>query len=159
MRLNAFLAKLSARIAPHQAVRNIIIPQMNSPEVVDSFEPEFRKELENFFEYRAIDMMDHLAVNEYWFLATAAAALVRSQSLPVGPIGVQDGIFALRHRIQRDSDGAGVFALLLKGQADKLNAAQAAYAKQEGLLVWGESYNGSMLMKVNPVFFANTGEW
>lgn len=159
MGLNAFLAKLSARIAPHTAVRNIVVPQMNSPEVVDSFEPEFRKELENFFDYRAIDMMDHLAVNEYWFLKMAAAALVRSQSLPVRPIGVQDGIFALRHRIQRDSDDAGVFALLLMGQADKLNAAQAAYAKQEGLLVWGESYNGSMLMKVNPVFFANTGEW
>lgn len=157
MRMNAFLSQLSARIAAH--LRNIVIAQMRSPEVFDSFEPEFRKELEIFFDYAAIDMIDHLAVNQYWFLMMAAAALVRSQSLPVRPIGVQDGIFALRHRIQCNPDGAGVFPLLLKGQADKLNAAQVAYAKQEGLLVWGESHNGSMLVNVNPAFFANTGGW
>jgi|AGTN01.1.fsa_nt_gi hypothetical protein len=159
MRLNAFLAKLSARIAPHKAVRNIVIPQMNSPEVVDSFEPEFRKELENFFEYRAIDMMDHLAVNEYWFLKMAAAALVKSRSLPATPTDVQEGIFVLRHRIWREAEGSAIFNLLLHGQGDKLTAVRTDYAKQEGLLVWGESYNGSMLMKVNPVFFANTGGW
>lgn len=159
MRLHRFLAKLSARIAPHQAVRNIVIPQMRSPEVVDSLEPEFRKELESFFDYPAIDMMDHLSVNEYWFLMMAAAALVRCQSVPCRTIDVQEGIFVLRHRIQRNAEGAGVFSTLFKGQADKLSAVQVEFAKQEGLLVWGDSYAGQLQVIVNPVFFRNTGGW
>ena len=157
--LNAFLARLSVRIEPHRSVRNIVIPQMRSPEVVDSFEPEFRKGLEGFFDYRAIDIMDYLSVNEYWFLMMAAVALVRCRSLPASCADVQEGIFVLRHRILRAEQGGAVFPILLKGQADKLNAAQVEFAKQEGLLVWGDSFAGQMEVKVNPVFFRNTGEW
>ena len=158
-KINDFLRRLSARIEPHRSVRNIVIPQMRSPEVVDSLEPEFRKELEGFFEYRAIDMMDHLSVNEYWFLMMAAAALVRCRSLPVSCADVQEGIFVLRHRILQDEQGGAVFSILLRREADKLNAAQVEFAKQEGLLVWGDSYVGQMKVNANPVFFQNTGTW
>lgn len=159
MQLNSFLAGLTARIEPQRSVRNIVIPQMRSPEVVDSFEPAFRKELEGFFEYRAIDMMDHLSVNEYWFLMMAAAALVRGRSKPLRTIDVQDGIFVLRGRIMRDVLGRTVYPVLLAGQPDKLSGEQTEYARREGLLVWGDSFSGQMLVKVNPVFFKNTGEW
>lgn len=157
--LNLFLRKLAERIAPHAAVRNLVIPQMRSPEVYDSFEPLFRKDLSEFFDARALDMMDYLSVNEYWFIMMAAAALVRCRSLPARSLDVQEGIFLLRNRLRRGPLGSKVFAKLQQGQADKLNSAEADYARREGLLVWGESYGATVIVKVNPVFFQNTGAW
>ncbi len=157
--LSAFLSKLSMRIAPHGAVRNLAIPQMNSPEVFDSFEPQFRQDLNEFFEPGAVDMIDYLSVNEYWFIMMAAAALVCCNCLPARTTDVQDGIFLLRNRIRRDPQGKAVLAKLQNGLADKLSGAETQYARQEGLLVWGETYPGgvgSLLVKVNPVFFNRT---
>lgn len=159
MQLNSFLARLTGRIAPQRDGRNLMISELRSPEVVDSLEAEFRQQLERFFDYRAIDMMDHLSVNEYWFLLMTGAALVRCRSLPASTLDVQEGIFVLRCRILRNVQGEAVFELLRKKQADKLNAAQVEFAKAEGLLVWGRTFAGQMQVKTNPVYFGNTGEW
>lgn len=155
--LNRFLNQLTRRIAPHAGVRNLVVPEMRSPEVFDSFEPEFRSDLNAWFDFRAIDMIDYLAVNEYWFIMMAAAALVRAETVPVGKQNVQDGVFVLRRRFWRELQSNIVYEKLLKGLADRMSGSETDFAKGEGLLVWDPSTPRGVVMRVNPVFFANTG--
>ncbi len=155
--LNAFLARLSLRIDPQLDVRNVMIPGMRSPEVFDSFEPEFRRDLNSFFDAHAIDMMDRLAANEYWFIMMAAAALVRARTSPVCAQDVQDGVFLLRGRIWRHQELNAIYGKLRDGFADRMSGQETLLAKQEGMLVWDSSERGGELLRVNPVFFSNTG--
>lgn len=155
--LNRFLNQLTVRIAPHRSVRNLVVPEMRSPEVFYSFEPEFRRDLNALFDFQAIDMIDYLSVNEYWFIMMAAAALVRAETLPVSKQGVQDGIFVLRSRFWRESESNAMYGKLLKGLADRMSGRETDLASEEGLLVWDPSTPRGVVMRVNPVFFANTG--
>lgn len=155
--LNRFLSKLANRIAPHAGVRNLIVPEMRSPEVFDSFEPEIRSDLNAFFDARAIAMMDYLAVNEYWFIMMAAATLVRVGALPASTDDVHNGIFLLRGRLRRESERNALFGKLRNGFADRLSGRETDLAKEEGLLVWDVSTPREPLMRLNPVFFQDTG--
>jgi len=156
-KLNRFLAKLSRRIAPHASMRNLVVPEMRSPEVFDSFELQFRNDLNAFFDARAIAMMDYLAVNEYWFIMMAAATLVRVEALPASTDDVHNGIFLLRGRLWREAECNTVFGKLRAGLADRMSGRETDLAKEEGLLVWDASAPREPLMRLNPVFFHNTG--
>lgn len=158
--LNDFLAKLTSRIAPHVALRNLIVEGMRSPEVFDSFEKVFRDDLGRFFDLPAIDFIDRLAVNEYWFIMMAAATLVRTKHLPAGKDDVREGLFVLRSSISsKTAESQAAFAKIRQGIGDKMSGTETAAAKQDALLVWDASQFGSPTMKPNPVFFQNTSEW
>ncbi len=155
--LNRFLSKLSSRIAPHVSVRNLVVPEIRSPEVFDSFEPEFRNDLNAFFDARAIAMMDYIAVNEYWFIMMAAATLVRVETLPANTDDVHNGIFLLRGRLWRESERRALFGKLRNGLADRMSGRETDLAKEDGFLVWDPSAPREPLMRLNPVFFQDTG--
>lgn len=154
--LNRFLSKLAKRIAPHKGMQNLTMPEMRSPEVFDSFEPEFQRDLRRFFDETALAMMDYLAVNEYWFIMMAAASLMRVDSLPAAVDDVHEGIMLLRCRLFREAERNIVYDRITNGQADRMSGRETEIAKQEGLLVWDPSVPGGIVMRINPVFFTNT---
>ncbi len=156
--IDRFLARLLRRILPQAGLRNVMIPGICSPEVVESLEPVFRADLSYFFTARALHAMDYLALNQYWFIMMAAAALVKARSLPATALDVQTGVLMLRHRLLRDDETRVVFEKLRANQAERLNAAQMAVAKREGMLLWEENFPQNELMRVNLVFFQHTGE-
>jgi hypothetical protein len=150
--LSGFLAEVRTILATLDIDRRVALSQFRGSEMFAECGPEFHQRLSKYLSAPAIEAIDKVSYNAFWFVLMVGTTLVVADQFPAGAEDVAMALRFQRRIVTRDPGMPALLAKVGTGNFDKLTRRELEEAGQRSLLLMETSGPEGGTLIFNPVF-------
>ena len=150
--LSGFLAEVRTILLALDIDRRVALSQFHGADMFAQVGPEFHQRMCKYLSPQAIEAIDKVAYNSFWFLLLVGTTAAQAASFPAGAEDVQTALLVHRRLITRDVGMHELLAKVKTGKFDTLTTKELHEAGQRSLILMEASgpEGGSSIF--NPVY-------
>jgi hypothetical protein len=150
--VSGFLAEIRAILAALDIDRRIALTGFNGSELFAERGPDFHQRLRKYLSPQAIEAINKVSCNAFWFVLMAGTTAALAEHFPAGADDVQAALIVQRRIVSRDPGMQELIEKVARVNFDKLSKKEFEEAGQRSLILLQVGGPEGECLIFNPVF-------